>query len=329
MSKTKLLLPLLCLALSVFAQTNAPAFASKSITLHDSARNKDLPVRVTYPNAPGKVPVIVFSHGAGGSGDGYRGLTEHWASNGYICLQPTHEDSIQLRLQAGDRIRSRRDVLEDADNPQRWTARVKDIELILDSFDQIEKLVPEIKGRLDRSHIGVGGHSLGALTSSLIGGAAIQIPGNGLQSFKDTRAQAILLLSPQGPFLNGFTNDSWKDLRAPTMLMTGSRDRGQAGQDAEWRTAAYKLSPPGDKYLLFIHDASHFSFSGRAVDGRGFGMISPPKSDADEATIFDWVKTASLAFWDAYLKNDKEAQGFLKSDQLSKDSGGEIRYERR
>lgn len=330
MTKPFLALLWLLVALSAPAQTSpSPAFVSKSISLRDSARNKDIPLHVTWPATPGKVPVIIFSHGAGGSGENYRGLTEHWASNGYVCLQPTHEDSIQLRRQNGERITSVRDVLQDADHSERWTGRVKDIELILASFDEIERKVPELKGRMDRTRIGVGGHSLGALTSALIGGATIQIPSNGLQSFKDTRAQAILLLSPQGPFRNGFTDDSWKDLHAPTMVMTGSRDRGQAGQDAEWRTAAYKFSPPGDKYLLFIHDASHFSFSGRAVGARGFGAFLAPKSDADEATIFDWVKTASLAFWDACLKHDKEAQDFLKSDRLAKDSGGEIRYEHR
>jgi len=335
MKKLLICLICFCVTLAAFAQTNTttaalPTFASKSITLHDSVRNKDLPLRVTYPIAGGKFPVIVFSHGAGGSGDGYLGLTQHWAANGYICLQPTHEDSVQLRRQAGERITSIWDVLEDADQPERWTSRIKDIELILDSLDQIDRQVPEIKGRMDRAHIGVGGHSLGALTAALVGGATIQMPNlKGLQSFKDDRARAILLLSPQGPFANGFTNDSWKEMRSPTMVMTGSRDRGSAGQDADWRTAAFKFSPAGDKYLLFIHDASHMSFSGRLAEGKGLFGRPAPKSDIDEGAIFDWVKTASLAFWDCYLKNDKEAQDFLKSDSLAKDSGGEIRYERR
>jgi predicted dienelactone hydrolase len=37
------------------------------IVLHDAKRNKDLHLRVFYPNEPGNYPVIVFSHGAGGS----------------------------------------------------------------------------------------------------------------------------------------------------------------------------------------------------------------------------------------------------------------------
>src|SRR5271168_4571650 len=37
------------------------------IMLHDARRNKDLHLRAFYPEAPGHYPVIVFSHGAGGS----------------------------------------------------------------------------------------------------------------------------------------------------------------------------------------------------------------------------------------------------------------------
>ena len=331
--KIKTLLPflLLLLSLSALAQTSpAPAFASKTIALHDSARNKDLPLRVSYSTAPGKVPVIIFSHGAGGSNAGYLGLTQYWAANGYIVLQPTHEDSVQLRRQAGEKVSGIWDVLKDADNPARWQSRIKDIELILDSFSEIEKQVPEIKGRRDFAHIGVGGHSLGALTSSLAGGATIQVPGKtGLQSFKDPRVKAILLLSPQGPFPNGFTDDSWNDIKIPMMVMTGSRDGGFGGEPPEWRTIPFKLAPSGDKYLLFIHDASHMSFSGRLAEGKGVFGGPAPKTDIDEAAIFDWVKTASLAFWDDYLKNDKEAKQFLASDHLVKDSGGEIRYDRK
>jgi predicted dienelactone hydrolase len=328
--KTRLL-PLLCLFLtSLAAAQSAPAFSSTTITLHDSARNKDLPLRVSYPTAPGKVPVIIFSHGAGGGDNGYLGLTQYWASSGYIVLQPTHEDSVQQRRAAGDNSASVFNILSDAKNPERWTARIADVELVLNSFVEIEQQVPAIKGRMDRDHIGVGGHSLGSQTAALIGGALILLPGKtGLQSFKDPRAKAILLLSPQGPDQLGFTDDSWTDMKLPMMVMTGSRDMSFGAQPPEWRTSAFKLAPSGDKYLLFIHDASHMSFSGRLAEGKNLLGGPAPKTDIDEAAIFDWVKTASLAFWDDYLKSDKEAKQFLASDHLVKDSGGEIRYDRK
>jgi predicted dienelactone hydrolase len=48
------------------------------LVLHDKIGDKDLPPKVRYPtNAAGPVPVIVFSHDAGGSGGAFPDLTEH------------------------------------------------------------------------------------------------------------------------------------------------------------------------------------------------------------------------------------------------------------
>jgi len=72
------------------------------IVLHDEKRNKDLHVRIFYPVQQGKYPVIVFSHGAGGSESCCESLTRHWATYGYITMQPTHDDSIVQRRDTGD-----------------------------------------------------------------------------------------------------------------------------------------------------------------------------------------------------------------------------------
>ena len=72
------------------------------IVLRDAQRNKDLHVKVTYPKADGKFPVIVFSHGFGGSKDTYASLTEYWAARGYVVIQPTHDDSTLQRRNTGE-----------------------------------------------------------------------------------------------------------------------------------------------------------------------------------------------------------------------------------
>src|SRR6266436_7475404 len=71
-------------------------------TIHDAKRNKDLPVRFLIPKSGGPFPVIVFSHGAGGSGQNYFPLTGFWATHGYVVIQPTHNDSIALRKEKGE-----------------------------------------------------------------------------------------------------------------------------------------------------------------------------------------------------------------------------------
>src|SRR5438874_652897 len=67
------------------------------VMLHDKRRDKDLPVYVSYPKGEGPFPVIVFSHGAGGTGRHYEALLKFWSSHGYVCLAPTHAESLSLR----------------------------------------------------------------------------------------------------------------------------------------------------------------------------------------------------------------------------------------
>jgi hypothetical protein len=50
------------------------------LVLHDDKRNKDVRVRIFYPVIAGNYPVIIFSHGAGGSDTCCESLTHHWAT---------------------------------------------------------------------------------------------------------------------------------------------------------------------------------------------------------------------------------------------------------
>lgn len=92
------------------------------------------------------------------------------------------------------------------------------------------------------------------------------------------------------------------------MTITGTRDQGIGGQGVEWKKVPYKLSPPGDKYIVVIDGASHLSFGG------GLGRR--------ESGITDAVKLFSVNFWDAYLKNSEPARKRLQSDELVRASGG-------
>jgi predicted dienelactone hydrolase len=188
----------------------------KDIVLHDAKRNKDLPVHLTFPKTDGKFPIIVFSHGAGGSGDGVlTGLPKFWSSHGYVCLMPTHADSIKLRRQQGERDASMMDIVRRAvTRKEDWENRPRDITFLLDSLDELEKKLPAIKGKPDRSRIGIGGHSFGAFTAQVVGGATIDIAGDGkAKSFADKRVKAVLQLSGQGKGQMGLHEHSWDSMK--------------------------------------------------------------------------------------------------------------------
>jgi predicted dienelactone hydrolase len=313
------------------------------LSLRDDARGKDLPVAVRYPQAQKageKFPVVVFSHGLGASGKDYAPLTEFWASHGYVVLQPTHADSYMLRRERGmGALEAARDLADELGSFDGREDRARDVTFLLDSLGEIENRVPALKGRLDRTRVGVGGHSYGAYTSQMIGGATLKLAGDAKpRSFADKRVAAVLLLSAPGHDDIGLSEGSWDSLRVPMMLMTGSKDTGRAGQSPEWRLEPYKFSPAGDKYAVFIEGANHLSFTGRwaggGQGGAGAGGLLARRFDrlaegTDQRAIFDDVKQASLAFWDAYLKGDARAKEYLKSDALTRASGGAARLSRK
>ena len=62
----------------------------------DSRRQRQVPVKIYYPaDGAGPFPVIIFSHGLGGSREGYQYLGRHWASHGYVSVHLQHIGSDQ------------------------------------------------------------------------------------------------------------------------------------------------------------------------------------------------------------------------------------------
>jgi dienelactone hydrolase len=282
----------------------------ENLVLHDVKRGKDLQTRLTYPQGDGRFPLIIWSHGAYGSKDAYSPLVTHWASHGYVIVQPTHSDSRALGVRPGDPAAFRD-----------WQSRPADVSFILDSLDKLGKEIPALTSRIDRTCIGVGGHSFGANTAQLIGGAKAFIA-NRQKSFADQRVTAVMLLSGQG-IGEMLTRNSWTEFSRPMFVMTGSADGPtRTGQPAEWRKQPYEFSPAGDKYLVWVEGLDH-GFGG--ITGVSYNPRNKP--NVDHVT---WTKAVTLAFWDAYLKRDREvALAWLRSDQPARLSKGAATLQRK
>jgi predicted dienelactone hydrolase len=292
------------------------------IVVHDAARNKDLHVRIFYPVAQGRYPVIVFSHGAGGSQNCCESLTRHWATYGYVTLQPTHEDSIVQRRKSGDEAhRFPQAVREALTNPALWESRPQDITFLLNALPDLQKRVGGLNDKLDLDRIGVAGHSMGSYTAEAIGGAVVDLPGHPATSFSDPRAKAILCLSPQGPSQFGLTAHSFDKITLPFMGITGSLDSLGPVASPAWHKIPFERSRPDDKYELFITGANHMSFITAET------LLAARSSQA--AAILGYTNSASLAFWDAYLKDAPAARQFLQSDAMERSSHGNAKLSRR
>lgn len=286
---------------------------STDFTLRDEKRSRDIECRVYYPEAGEKLPLIIFSHGFGGDKTAFAAISQHVAEQGFVIIHPSHIDGFG-RSGAKEGVRGFRNLLrgdaggltKQLDDPLKIEGRVSDVRCVIDSIEQLYSRVPALKGRIDTSRIGVGGHSYGAYTTMLIGGVTVDLDGKKDRSFADPRVRCIMPISGQGIGQQGLTESSWAKLTLPMLTMTGSRDQGADGQGPDWKKDPFKFSPPGDKYLVFIDGANHFSFG-------GFG--------GRETDVTRTVKATSLAFWNAYLKDDDQAKASLKSKVITRSSG--------
>ncbi len=237
-----------------------------------------------------------------------------------------------------------------AQTPGDWMSRARDIGFIIDSIGDLEQKYPELAGKVDRTRVGVGGDNYGAFTAMLVAG---------MTSFKsrpplhpvDNRVRAALAMSPQGVSdALGLTPESWRDVRIPVMFMTGTLDRGLGENgDPKWRREPFAYSPAGDKYFLSFAGASQRTFAGgvgpisdaeiyRArpqTDVYGNPINTPPPTSRSSPImnasrrIFGSIEMASVAFWDAYLKNDSNAREYLNDPALKSLNGGGVVVERK
>src|SRR5438034_6028788 len=255
----------------------SPVGVIPTATLHDAQRNRDLEVSIEYPTRGGPFPIIVFSHGYGSTDRGYEPLISYWTSYGYVCIRPSHTDAAAPRdtirealerpasrpqsrqrgitVEPNVQTRNTMEAIWDKEREPQWRDRVLDVKLVLDSLADLEQRFPELRGKVDRNQIGVGGHSYGGFTAMLMSGA--RTFSNPPLSMADPRVRAALVMSPQGTAQNrGLTPQSWSDVRVPVMYMTGTNDRGAAESETpDWRRQAFEYSPPGDKYFVLIPGA--------------------------------------------------------------------------
>ena len=247
----------------------------------------------------GPYPLLVFSHGYGGSGLGSVFFTERLAARGWIVVAPDHHDSHSaVRIRTGqkkefDRWELLRHAKEIASSSpkDRWKYlyRLDEMKLTLDRM----LTHPSFGKLIDRQRIAVGGHSFGGFTALGLCGT--------IKECHDTRIKAVLLFSTgSGGYL--FTEDELRGVRIPSMLFIGEREKEQYRgaktmsefSDKIWRS----MSPP--KYFLEVRGANHFSFNNRFMDTHRTRLLSGSEEQ------YEVIRRYSIAFLEKHVagKND-------------------------
>lgn len=277
----------------------------------DGKRNREVPVTVYAPQAgKGPFPVIIFSHGLGGSRDGYEYLGRHWASHGYVSVHLQHKGS-DTEVWKGQ-TQPYREMQRAAAAPANALNRPKDVTFAIDKLEELNAKDAKWNGRLDLKHIGVAGHSFGAYTTLASIG---QVP-----PLADRRICAAIPMSAPVPNRSGVDLDKvYKEVKVPCFHMTGTRDNSPIGDtSAAQRRLPFDHIHNGDQYLLILADAEHMAFSDSKL---GNGRRNPRHHEL--------ILQGSTAFWNAYLRNDADAKNWLAGGGFAQTLGSAGTFESR
>lgn len=271
--------------------------ATQDLTVHDAARQRDIPVRIYLPPNEKSAAVILFSHGLGGSRAGSKFLGEQWAARGYVVVfvqHPGSDDSVWKNEAPLERMAAMRR----AASLENFLLRVHDVPAVLDQLEAWNKNGP-LAGRMDLNRIGMSGHSFGAITTEAVSGETLPLTGKELT---DSRIRAAVIMSPSTP-VSTSAQQAFGAVKIPWLLMTGTNDTAFIGNtDLKSRLAVYPALHGAPKYEVVLNKAEHSAFTDRALPG---------DHEARNPNHHRVILALSTAFWDAYLRDDKNALAWL------------------
>jgi len=272
----------------------------RDLTVHDASRNRDIPLRIYLPANEKPVPIVLFSHGLGGSRAGSKFLGEHWAARGYIAVfvqHPGSDEAVWKDAAPQERIAA----LRTAASLENFLLRVRDVRAVLDELESWNRNGP-LAGRMDLTKIGMSGHSFGAVTTEAVSGETLPMSGTQLT---DPRIRAAVIFSPSTP-VSTTAERAFGAVRIPWLLMTGTKDSAPIGPaDMKSRLAVYPALHGAPKYQVVLNNAEHSVFTDRALPGD-----REPRNPNHHRAIL----ALSTAFLDTYLRGDKTALVWLNGD---------------
>jgi predicted dienelactone hydrolase len=272
------------------------------LIVQDTGRQRTIPVLIYLSARKSPAPVVLFSHGLGGSREGNSYLGQHWAARGYAAVFVQHPGS-DTAVWQGLPSPERRTAMNRAANLRNFQLRVRDIPAVLDQLARWNVTRGHgLKGRLDLTRIGMSGHSLGAITAQAVSGQSFQ---SGNSFFTDSRIKAAIMFSPSIPRM-GTPEQAFGRVKIPWMLMTGTKDIAPIGTaDMRSRLEVFPALLPGGKYEVVLHGAEHSAFNDRSLPGD-----TERRNPNHHRTIL----ALSIAFWDSWLSENFAARTWLNGD---------------
>jgi predicted dienelactone hydrolase len=239
----------------------------------DPARQRAVPVRLYLPfDVSGPAPLVLFSHGLGGSRRGYSYLGSHFARQGVASLHVQHVGSDRALwggspFELASRMQASVQEAEAVD-------RVADLRFALDRLLALPTDDP-LYLAIDPRRIVVAGHSYGANTALLASGASVEREGRAVD-LRDPRIRAAILLSAP-PFYGENALDAiLRPVTLPTLHVTATGDDIRVPgyfSSVQDRIAVFEATGSALKALAVFEGGSHSIFTDRP--GTGGAELNP------------------------------------------------------
>ena len=253
----------------------------------DEKRDRVVPLKIYLPELKDPFPVVLFSHGLGGSRENNKYLGLHWAEDGFVGVFLQHAGS-DAEVWKSAKPGQRMSALKAAASAQSSKDRIADVSYVLDQLGIWNKEKGHIlEGKLNLEKVGMSGHSFGAVTTMAVAGRKFPFS----QSYPEERIDAFFAMSPQsGKGLPA--SKAFGHLEKPILCMSGTKDGSpiDPGLNPESRKDVYAAMPHGDKYQLILDGGEHFAFGDQ--DGRSSRNRNPKHHPA--------IQQISVQFWNAY-----------------------------
>jgi dienelactone hydrolase len=253
--------------------------------------HRDAPVR------KGRFPVIIFSHGNGGSRHQNTFWCDFVASHGYIIVSADHTGNAGMTFLKEGRV-----PFQNGERANSAADRPKDMIFLLDQMIKWNEGADErFQGKLDFSRPCAAGMSFGSMT-------AVRV------ADMDPRFKSVIAMSGAYP--------QESNLKVPVLWMLGTEDRtiGSAG-NAIIRGLHEKHDGPS--FLLELKNGGHYSFTDMFKVNPNFGDGVGKGTRRDGGTTFDFtsmettytiINEYSVLFLRLYAKNDNSARSFLQTN---------------
>ena len=287
------------------ALAGRPGFDALDLDWTDTHRQRPVPVRLYLPEHPGagqgaespaRLPLVVFSHGIGGSRRGYTWLGQHLARHGLASLHLQHVGSDRT-LWSGS-VFGLVGRLQGAAQDGEAVARVQDLRFALDTL-----LAGELGARIDPHRIVAGGHSYGANTTLLAAGARVPRQG-GVVDLADARVRAAIVISAPPFYGEDDPRRILASVAVPSLHVTATEDIIRIPgyfSGAEDRVKVFEATGSARKWLAVYEGGSHSMFTDRR--GTGGAVLNPRVKLATQGLVLAFLREvfvgdhSALAAW--------------------------------